>query len=129
MLTEDQIQLLRKPNIAHLATVEPDGSPQVTPVWVDINEEENLVLVNTAEGRRKVRNIRRNPQVAIDIADKDNPYTMVSIKGEVIDITTEGADEHINSLAKKYLGKDVYPFRQPGEQRLLLKIKPEEVAA
>ena len=129
MLTEDQMQLLRKPNIAHLATVEPDGSPQVTPVWVDIDEEKNLVLVNTAEGRRKVRNIRRNPQVAIDIADKDNPYTMVSIKGEVIDITTEGADEHINSLAKKYLGKDVYPFRQPGEQRLLLKIKPEEVAA
>lgn len=128
MLRAEQIQMLRKPNFAHLATVEPDGSPQVTPVWVDVREEEDLILVNTAEGRRKVRNIRRNPQVAIDVIEQENPYNMVSIKGEVVEITAEGADEHIDSLAKKYLGKDKYPFRQPGEKRLILKIRPEQVA-
>ncbi|HEX2259603.1 MAG TPA: PPOX class F420-dependent oxidoreductase [Actinomycetota bacterium] len=128
MLEREQIQMLRKPNFAHLATVAPDGSPQVTPVWVDVREDEDLILVNTAEGRRKVKNIRQNPQVAIDVIEQENPYNMVSIKGEVVDITAEGADEHIDSLAKKYLGKDKYPFRQPGEKRLILKIRPERVA-
>ena len=128
MLDREQIQMLQKPNFAHLATVGPDGSPQVTPVWVDVREDEDLILVNTAEGRRKVKNIRQNPQVAIDVTEQENPYNMVSIKGEVVDITAEGADEHIDSLAKKYLGKDKYPFRQPGEKRLILKIRPERVA-
>lgn len=128
MLSTEQIQMLRKPNFAHLATVGPDGSPQVTPVWVDVREEEDLILVNTAEGRTKVRNIRQNPQVAIDVIEQENPYNMVSIKGEVLDISADGADEHIDSLAKKYLGKDKYPFRQPREKRLILKIRPEKVA-
>jgi PPOX class probable F420-dependent enzyme len=129
MLSDEQKEMLRKPNFAHIATVEPDGSPQVTPVWVDLSDEEDLILVNTAEGRRKVQNIRRDPHVAIDVIEQDNPYNMVSIKGEVIEVTPEGADEHIDSLAKKYLGQDKYPFRQPGEKRLVLKIRPEKVAA
>jgi PPOX class probable F420-dependent enzyme len=129
MLSDEQKEMLRKPNFAHIATVEPDGSPQVTPVWVDVSDEEDLILVNTAEGRRKVQNIRRDPHVAIDVIEQDNPYNMVSIKGEVVEVTPEGADEHIDSLAKKYLGKDKYPFRQPGEKRLVLKIRPEKVAA
>lgn len=129
MLSDEQKEMLRKPNFAHIATVEPDGSPQVTPVWVDLSDQDDLILVNTAEGRRKVQNIRRDPHVAIDVIDQDNPYNMVSIKGEVVEVTPEGADEHIDSLAKKYLGKDKYPFRQPGEKRLVLKIRPERVAA
>jgi PPOX class probable F420-dependent enzyme len=129
MLNQEQKEMFQKPNFAHIATVEPDGTPQVTPVWVDVSDDEDLILVNTAEGRRKVRNLRRNPRVAIDVTDRENPYQMVSVKGEVVEMTTEGADAHIDSLAKKYLGKDKYPFRQPGEKRILLKIRPEKVAA
>ncbi|MDQ4148801.1 MAG: PPOX class F420-dependent oxidoreductase [Actinomycetota bacterium] len=129
MLAKEQKEILKKPNIAHIATVDPDGTPHVTPVWVDVSDEEDVILVNTAEGRKKVRNIRRNPHVALDVVDQENPYEMLSLQGEVIEMTAEGADEHINSLAKKYLGQDEYPFRQPGEKRLLLKIRPEKVAA
>jgi PPOX class probable F420-dependent enzyme len=127
-VTRDEKEMFRQPNIAHIATVEPDGTPHVTPVWVDVSDEDDLIVVNTAEGRRKVQNLRRNPRVAIDVTDRENPYDMVSVRGEVVEITPEGADEHIDSLAKKYLGKDKYPFRQPGEERLILKIRPEAVA-
>jgi PPOX class probable F420-dependent enzyme len=126
MLTEEQKRLLREPNIAHIATVNEDGSPQVTPVWVDVDED--TILVNTAEGRRKARNMKRNPRVAIDVTDREDPYSMVSVQGRVVEVTPEGADEHIDALAKKYLGQDVYPFRQPGERRLLVKIRPQKVA-
>lgn len=126
MMTEDQRKLLREPNIAHIATVNEDGSPQVTPVWVDVDQEN--ILVNTAEGRRKARNMRKNPRVALDVTDRKDPYSMLSVQGRVVEITPEGADEHVDSLAKKYLGQDEYPFRQPGEQRLLVKIRPQKVA-
>jgi PPOX class probable F420-dependent enzyme len=114
-------------NFAHVATLMPDGSPQVTPVWVDLEGER--ILVNTAESRVKPRNVRRDPRVAISIVKQDNPYSSAFIRGRVVEITCEGADELIDKLAKKYLGQDRYPFRQPGEQRVTLVIEPEHVSS
>jgi len=112
-------------NIAFLATIMRDGSPQVTPVWID--REGDTILINTAEGRVKHRNVLRDPRVAIAITDSQNPYRMVAVKGKVTEITTEGADEHIDKLAKKYLGLEKYPWRA-GETRIILKVKPEKIA-
>lgn len=127
MLTEEQKQFFRKPNFGHLATLEPDGWPQVTPVWVDVDDTH--IIVNTAAGRKKVRNIERDPRVALEVVEQENPYSMLSIKGRVVDITDSGADEHIDAMAKKYLGQDSYPFRQPNEKRLIMRIEPEKVMA
>lgn len=118
--------LFQKKAFAHLATVNSDGSPQVTPVWVDFDGSH--VRFNTAKGRVKERNVRRTPRVALAIMDPDNPYRYVRVSGRVVEVTEQGADQHIDALAKKYLGKDRYPFRQPGEVRLLFKILPEKVA-
>lgn len=87
------------------------------------------IVINTAAGRRKVRNVQRDPRVCVEVVDQDNPYSMLSVQGRVVEITREGADDHIDSLAKKYLGQDRYPFARPGEQRLILKIQPEKVVA
>ena len=125
-ITETVRKLLESPNFANLATLMPDGSPQVSPVWVDYDGTH--ILVNTAEGRQKPRNVRRDPRVALCVFDQGNPYAMASIRGKVVDISTEGADEMIDRLAKKYLGQDKYPYRQPGEQRLILKIEPLHVS-
>lgn len=124
-LTDREIKLLTDPNLADVATLMPDGSPQVTPVWIDYRD--GLILVNTAEGRVKDRNVRRDPRVAISVFDTSSPYgdNVVTLRGRVIEVTTEGAKEHIDFLAKKYLGKDVYPWHQPNEQRVILKIQPE----
>ena len=119
--------LTQKKAFAHLATVMPDGSPQVTPVWFDYKG--GKFIVNTARGRVKDKNIHRDPRVALAIQDPENPYRYLEIRGNVVEVTEKGADEHINSLAKKYLGKDVYPFRQPGEQRVLYKIEPKKFSA
>ncbi len=118
--------LLEGRNFAHLATVMPDGSPQVSAVWVDYDGKH--VLVNTAEGRQKPRNLRRDPRVAVSVLDQDNPYAMVTIRGRVVELTHDGADEHIDSLSKKYLGQDTYPYRQPGDQRVIVKIEPLHVS-
>ncbi len=126
-LPEGVKKLFREPNFAHLATLMPDGSPQVSPVWVDV--EGDRILVNTAEGRAKPRNVRRDPRVAISIHKQDDPYSSAFIRGRVVEITHEGADEMIDKLAKKYLGQDRYPYRQPGEQRLILVIEPEHVGS
>ncbi len=126
-LSEGVKKLFSGPNFAHLATLMPDGSPQVTPVWVDIDVDR--ILVNTAEGRVKPRNVRRDPRVAISIHNQDNPYSSAYIRGRVVEITNEGAEEHIDKLAKKYLGQDSYPYRQPGERRVILVIEPEHVAS
>lgn len=107
---------------ANLATVMPDGTPQVTPVWFDIND--GKVRVNTARGRVKDRNMQQNASVAIAIIDPKNPYRYLQVRGRVTTITEEGADAHIDSLAKKYMGADKYPFRQPGEQRVIYEIEP-----
>jgi PPOX class probable F420-dependent enzyme len=119
------MDLFKKPAFANLATLNPDGSPQVTPVWVDFDGKN--VLVNTAKGRVKHRNLERNPRVALAIADPDNPYRYLGIQGRVTEMTDAGADAHIDRMAKKYLDKDKYPFRQPGEARILLKITPSKV--
>jgi len=112
-------------NFANLATLMSDGSPQVTPVWVD--REGDTILVNTAIGRTKQRNISADPRVALDIFDQANPYSNATIRGRVIAQSQKGADEHIDKLAMKYLGKDKYPFRQPSEKRVILMIKPETI--
>jgi len=119
-------QLFEGKNFVYIASLMKDGSPQVTPTWVDIDND--TILVNTAVGRLKHKNISRDGRVALAIADQDNPYNMVTIRGKVVDqIIGQEAEEHIDKLAKKYLGKDKYPFRAPGERRVLLKIKPEKV--
>lgn len=124
-LTEKAKALLSAPNIGSLATLMADGSPHLTPVWIDY--EDDHVLVNTAEGRQKLVNVRRDPRVAVSVFDADNPYEMVAIRGRVVETTHEGADEHIDKLAKKYLGRERYPFRRQGEQRVIIKIEPEHV--
>jgi PPOX class probable F420-dependent enzyme len=118
--------LFRKKAFANLATLMPDGRPQVTPVWCDL--EGSHIRINSAKGRLKDKNMRRNKNVALSIVDPDNPYRHLAIQGEVVDITEQGADEHIDTLAKKYLGKDKYPLRQPGEVRVIYKIRPDRVA-
>jgi PPOX class probable F420-dependent enzyme len=119
--------LFKKQAFAHLATLMPDGSPQVTPVWVDLDD--GFIRVNTAKGRVKDKNMRRNKKVALSITDPENPYRHVAVQGEISEITEQGADVHIDALAKKYLGKDKYPFRQPGEVRVIYKIRPDKVVA
>jgi PPOX class probable F420-dependent enzyme len=123
-------KLFEGKNFAFLATLmKDDGSPQVTPTWVDIDKSNNTILINTAKGRIKHRNVSKDPLVAVSVIDFSNPYHMVTVRGKVIEqINGKDADEHINKLAKKYLGKDKYPGRAPGEERVLLRIKPEHVA-
>ncbi|MEP0824829.1 MAG: PPOX class F420-dependent oxidoreductase [Nitrososphaera sp.] len=118
-------QLLHDKNFAYLATIMSDGSPQVTPVWVDTDGE--YVLINTAIGRLKYENVLRDSRVAVCVVDRNNPYNMVTIRGKVVEHTTIGAEEHIDNMAKKYLGLDKYPGRAPGERRVLLKIKPTKI--
>jgi PPOX class probable F420-dependent enzyme len=124
-IPEKYRDLFNKPAFAMLATLMPDGRPQVTPVWVD--SEDNSILVNTAKGRQKHKNVQRDPRVTVTLWDPDNPYRYVEMRGRVAEITDRGADRHIDRMAKKYLGKDKYPFAQPGEQRILLKIQPEHI--
>jgi PPOX class probable F420-dependent enzyme len=118
-------RLLEAANIAALATLMPDGAPHVTPVWIDVDE--STLLVNSAEGRVKVRNLERDPRVGLSVIDHQNPFTAVSIRGRVREITMAGADEHIDALASKYLGEARYPWRQPGERRVLIRIDPLHV--
>ncbi len=121
---EGYIDLVRdKTTFAHLATVMPDGSPQVTPVWFDFAN--GLIRVNTAKGRVKARNMPVGAPVALSMLDPDNAYRYVQVRGRVRNVTEHGADAHIDALAKKYLGADSYPFRQPGEERLMIEIAPE----
>ena len=118
--------LFDKKAFAHLATVNNDGTPQVTPVWVDYDGSH--VLVNSARGRQKDKNMERNPSVSLSIMDPDNPYRYLEVRGRVAEITEEGAEDHIDKMAKKYMGLDKYPLRQPGERRVLYKIKPERTS-
>jgi PPOX class probable F420-dependent enzyme len=118
--------LFQKKAFANLATLMPDGRPQVTPVWCDLDGSN--IRINTAKGRVKDKNMRRNKNVALSIYDPDNPYRHLAVQGEVVEITEQGADAHIDALAKKYLGKDKYPFRQPGEVRVMYKIRPDRVS-
>jgi PPOX class probable F420-dependent enzyme len=114
-----------KKAFCHLATVGTDGRPQVTPVWCDFDGTH--VRINTARGRVKDRNLKENPRVALSAQDPDNPYRYVQVRGRVTEMMEQGADAHIDALAKKYIGKDKYPNRQPGEVRVMVKITPESV--
>ena len=118
-------KLMREPAYCQLATLMPDGSPQVTQVWVDTDGEH--ILINTAEGRQKERNVRRDPRVAVNVVDPENAWRIAMVRGRVVDVTTSGADQLIDQLAKKYLNEDIYPFRRPEEVRVTLKILPEKI--
>ena len=119
--------LTEKKALAHLATVMPDGSPQVTPVW--FSYKDGKFFVNTARGRVKDRNMKQNALVALSIVDPDNAYSHIAVRGKIVRTTEEGADASIDALAKKYLGQDKYPFRQPGEVRVLYEIEPMSISA
>lgn len=124
-IPEKYLDIFEKRAFAHLATLMPDGSPQVTPVWVSYDGK--YVLINSAKGRQKDLNMERDPRVAVSIQDPDDPYRYLQIRGTVAEITTAGADKHIDSLAQHYLGVDEYPHRAPDEVRKIYKIKPEKV--
>ena len=118
-------ELLEAPNFVAVATLDKDGAPDVKVVWAD-HEDGNVVL-NSAEGRQWPKNVRRDPRVTVTVVNSENPYEYAQIRGRVVEDTHEGADENIDSLAKKYLDKDEYPFRREGEQRVMLRIEPERV--
>jgi PPOX class probable F420-dependent enzyme len=126
-IPEQHLDLFKKKAFASLGTIMPDGYPQVTPVWVDYDGTH--VLVNTAKGRVKDRNMKRDPRVSLAIIDPENPYHYLEVRGRVAEITEDGADQHIDKMAKKYLGQDKYPGRQPGEVRVLYKIVPEKFSS
>jgi PPOX class probable F420-dependent enzyme len=121
------MDLFQKKAFGAFTTLMKDGSPQTTPVWVDY--QNGQVWVNSALGRQKDKNVRRDPRVALSIADPDNPYRYVEVRGKVKEITESGADAHIDAMAKKYLGQDKYPFAAPGEKRVLYKIAVEKTTS
>jgi PPOX class probable F420-dependent enzyme len=119
-------ELINRPVLASLTTLNANGSPQVTPIWVDLDGDD--LLFNTAEGRVKARNLHRDPRVAVSVIDPEDPYNVVALRGSVADITTDGADAHIDSLAKKYLGVDTYPMRSEGEVRIKVRVRTDHIA-
>lgn len=125
-IPENYLDLLeQKKAFADLATVMPDGSPQVTPVWFDYKG--GIIRVNSAKGRTKARNMKEGALVALSITDPDNPYRYLQVRGKVTRVTEEGASAHIDSLAKKYIDKDKYPWSRPGEVRVTFEITPQSV--
>jgi PPOX class probable F420-dependent enzyme len=125
LAADHMARLLKDKNFAFLGTLMKDGRPHVTPVWIDV--ENGLILINTAEGRIKHRNLSRDPRVSISLVDRNSPYSMVTIQGTVFDQTFKGADDHIDKLAKKYLNADKYPAHSPSIKRVIVKIKPERI--
>jgi PPOX class probable F420-dependent enzyme len=127
VIPESHLDLFKKKAFAHLATVMPGGQPQVTPVWVDYDGRH--VLINTAEGRQKDKNLQRDRRVALSILDPENPYRYLEVRGHVVERTRNGAEQHIDAMANKYLGKAKYPFRQPNEVRVIYRIEPEHITS
>ncbi len=115
-------ELLKDKNFVLVSTIRPDGSVHAAPAWVDV--QDGRPVLNTAEGRAWPRNLERDPRVTLTVQNMENPYEYVTIRGRVAERTTDGADEHIDSLAMKYMGKESYPFRQPGEQRVIVRVRP-----
>lgn len=122
---EELHRLFQGRNLAFVATLSKDGSPHVTPVWIEMVND--LILINTFETSAKNKHINNDNRIALSIVEQNNPYTMVSIKGKVVEQTTKGADEHLKSLAKKYLGIGKYYYRKPNHKRIIIKIKPERI--
>jgi len=118
--------LITRPVLASLATLNPDGSHQITPLWVDLDGDD--VVFNTAQGRKKARNLERDSRVAVTVIDPDDQYNVVAFQGTVSDVTTEGADAHIDAMAKKYLGVDTYPMRREGEVRVRVTVRTDRIA-
>jgi PPOX class probable F420-dependent enzyme len=118
-------ELLQAKNFCLVSTIRNDGSVHSAPVWVDL--QDGQPVLNTAEGRAWPRNLERDPRVTLTIQNMENPYEYLAIRGRVAERTHDGADDHIDAMAKKYLGQDTYPFRQPGEQRVIIKVDPEDV--
>lgn len=118
--------IFAKQVLAHVASIGPDGEPNVTPVWVELDGED--ILINTALGRAKARNLASDPRVAVSLSDPDNPQSAIAVRGTVVGFTTEGGDEVIDRLAKKYLGVDSYPMRREGEVRVTVHIRPDRIA-
>jgi PPOX class probable F420-dependent enzyme len=127
MLSDRDRRIMEGPNFASVATVMPDGSPHVSTIWIDLDGED--VVFNTSEGRVKTANLRRDPRVAISVFDHNDPYEQVVVHGTVVDLTHDGAREHIDRLAKKYLGLDEYPWIEPGEQRVIVRVRPDHISA
>lgn len=117
--------LLEARNFCVVGTLRRDGTPHQVPVWVDADEHH--VLLNSALGRDWPANVKRDPRVSLLVENVENPYEYVAIRGRVAEITEEGADAHIDKLAKKYIGQDSYPFRTPAERRIILRVEPEHV--
>lgn len=124
-IPDEAKHLFEGKNLAHIATVNADGSPQVSAVWVGLDGD--LITFNTAEGRVKTKNLYANPSVAVSITGEENPYENLVVQGKVVEMAHDGADDDIDALAKRYLGVDSYPYRQPGEQRVIVKIDPRKV--
>jgi PPOX class probable F420-dependent enzyme len=118
-------KLLREPAFCQLATLMPDGSPQITQVWVETDGEH--ILINTPEGSRKRRNVRRDLRVAVNVVDPANAWRLAMVRGRVVDVNNEGAVEQIDRLAKKYLNQDTYPFHRPDQVRTTIKIAPDKI--
>jgi PPOX class probable F420-dependent enzyme len=127
VIPDSHLDLFQKQAFANLATLMPSGQPQVTPVWVDYDGR--YVVINTAEGRQKDKNMQHDGRVSLSIMDPDNPYRYLEVRGQVAQRTRNGADQHIDAMARKYLGKDTYPWRQPGEIRVIYKIEPKNVTS
>jgi PPOX class probable F420-dependent enzyme len=125
-IPDEGLHLFENQDVAHLATLNADGAPQVSTVWIG-REEDDLVVVVTERSLLKARNMERDGRVAISIAGQENPYETLAMRGKVVELTTEGAEEYIDALTKRYMGKDSYPYRQPGEERVMAKIKLERV--
>ena len=126
VLSEKARELIARPVLASLATLNPDGSPQITPLWVDLDGDD--VVFNTAQGRKKARNLERDARVAVTVIDPDDQYNVVAFQGTVTDVTTDGADAHIDALAKKYLGVDSYPMRSDDEVRIRVTVRTDHIA-
>jgi PPOX class probable F420-dependent enzyme len=126
VLSEKARALIARPVLASLATLNPDGSPQITPLWVDLDGDD--VVFNTAQGRKKARNLERDARVAVTVIDPDDQYNVVAFQGTVSDVATAGADAHIDALAKKYLGVDTYPMRREGEVRIRVTVRTDHIA-
>ena len=118
-------ELLRGKNFCNVATLRPDGSVHGVPVWVDV--QDGQVVLNTAQGRAWPRNLERDPRVTLTVQNMENPYEYLAIRGRAAAADTDGADAHIDAMAKKYMGVDEYPMRQPGEQRIIIRVEPEDV--
>jgi PPOX class probable F420-dependent enzyme len=126
VLSEKARALIARPVLASLATLNPDGSPQITPLWVDLDGDD--VVFNTSQGRKKARNLERDGRVAVTVIDPDDQYNVVAFRGTVTDVTTDGADAHIDALAKKYLGVDTYPMRSDDEVRIRVTVHTDHIA-